>query len=171
MAGENLRPTLVHNVPCDIRPGRPGDIPFIKDSWLKCLKRSPTHKHIPQDFYNRNQEIITTQLISGAKTVVLVACNPSDHDQILGYIVGAQSMSGVVVCHWVHVKRIYRLKGIGGALKAALTRTVDGERSLPLVFTHISENYSWLSKHWNVVFNPYLITVELEYYDPKTSYP
>lgn len=156
---------LVHSVPCEIRLGQQDDKSFILDSWLKAHKKSHTHRDVSNEIYYHHQEPIIESLL--AQSFVLVACSPTDHDQILGYCVAQPSAGGVCVLHWINVKQVYRKLGIGSVLLSEAKTRCNANPGLPVVLTHISKAYKWLQEKWDLAYSPYLIAMEIQEYDPN----
>lgn len=137
------------------------------DSWLKCHRSSPTHRQIPEEIYFQNQEAVIDALLG--QSFVIVATNPDDDDHILGYCIAQPSAGGVCVVHWINVKQTYRRMGIGTVLLEEARTRCNASPEYPIVMTHISADYKWLKRVWDLVYSPYLIQVEYEHYDPSQA--
>lgn len=154
-----------HTLPCSTRLGKLSDKPYIMDSWLKCHRGSPTHRQIPEEIYFSHQEAIIDGLLN--QSLVIMACSPEDDDHLLGYCIAQPSRGGVCVIHWINVKLTYRKMGIGRMLLDEARARCNSRNDLPTVMTHISADYKWLKDKWDLVYSPYLISVEIEEYDPS----
>jgi hypothetical protein len=66
-------------------------------------------------YYAKYHEMIE-EILKDPTTAVRVACDPTDADQIFGYIVG--SLAPVPTAYWTYVKHPFRNFGVGKALMA-----------------------------------------------------
>jgi hypothetical protein len=119
-----------------LRPPSADDAAFLRNSWVKSYAKwaafrpgeeprpykgagpARTHSHI----YMPEQHALVGRILDKATT--LVACNPAEHWQIFGYIVGErrsgfQDFDRPLVHYW-YVKDGYRKLGIGRALWQAM---------------------------------------------------
>lgn len=140
MANEHVR----------IRPMAKADESFIYHSWLKSYRDSPTVRSIPNTIYFARHHDVIERIFKDPSTVVNIACNPEDENQIYGYIVGGTV--GPVV-HWVYVKHPFRGAGIG----ALLEKSVVGDNGATAVYTHRVKQMDRLLKDKTYTYNPYLL--------------
>ena len=118
--------------PRKLREPRPADMPFIMDSWQRSFSRSPFAGVVPNSKWLENSRALVTSLLArGAK--VVVACNPEDEDQILGWACAEQDEYKCVV-HYVYVKDPYRKDGLSTELLGALLPTEPDEKDT--FYTH-----------------------------------
>lgn len=118
--------------PRNLRAPRPGDMPFILDSWQRSFSRSPFAGVVPNSKWMETARTLVSALLArGAKLVV--ACNPEDEDQILGWACAEEDDRKCVV-HYVYVKDPYRKDGLSTELLGALLPVEPEEK--PTFYTH-----------------------------------
>jgi GNAT superfamily N-acetyltransferase len=143
------------NADIRVRPMAKADESFIYHSWLKSYRDSPTVRSIPNTIYFARHHDIIERLFNDPATVVNIACNPEDENQIYGYIVGGKwtgvDASGPVI-HWIYVKHPFRGAGIGGTLEKLLVADAAN-----VVFTHRVKQMDRLLKDKAYTYNPYLL--------------
>lgn len=132
-----------------IRSVRPGDEPFIINSYLNSYRSSPLVSSVPKGFYYSNQTEVIKLLM--AESAAKVACNPEDEDQIYGYVLASET-SEFVFCHWVYIKGPFRRFGVATKLLADLPQKTA-------FYTHFNEFQELFKKHkakyvpWFYLFN------------------
>jgi hypothetical protein len=168
-------PLKITQVPASVRPGREADLNFIYHSWLKSYRASWAKgtnpvRSINKEIYYMNQKEIIRYLID--QSIVLVAHNPQDYDQIFGYIIGQPSAESIGIVHYCFVKQPFRTLGIGTLLLAELRRLIGHDSELPMAATHATGVFhAALADKYNIIFNPYLVYREfIEHEDQNTTY-
>jgi len=132
-----------------IRSGAPSDAPFIFSTWLRGYRRSSFARPIPSSVYFSIHHQVIERIFARPSVQVHVACDPTDSDQIFGYIVS----EGTQVIHWVYTKMMYRGRGLARAL--LFEAGVDPAHC---TFTHLSEMGPELQARYpHSVYNPYLL--------------
>lgn len=98
---------------CKIRPMADTDRSFVIAAWLNNYRRESYFAARVTDkvFFYHHHAIVERLL---ARSRVLIACDPSDENEIVGYIVWEPG-----VLHWVYVKKAFRKFGIGRSLLSA----------------------------------------------------
>ncbi len=100
----------------EFRRAVPLDMKCVIDNWLKSYKTSPWAGVVTNDqYYDVHHETIRQLLARGAK--LLVACNRTDPNQILGWIC-YEAVDGGDCVHFVYVKETagLRRRGIAAEL-------------------------------------------------------
>jgi len=112
-----------------IRKPVEADVPLIYNSWARSYKHQ--FKKMAFPIYKAFIEPVIADCIQHSE--ILVACDPTDQDEIFGYIVVEDTIEGPVV-HYVYVKSPFRRLGIATMLcqNAGVTR--------PVTFTHQSRH-------------------------------
>ena len=94
------------------------DETFLLDSWLNAYRASPWAGAVPNNkYFDVYGDAIKELLTRGSK--VLVACNPDNSSQILGWVCYELSARGDKVVHFVYVKDVFRKLGIANSLIGA----------------------------------------------------
>ena len=145
-----------------IRSHTDTDIPYIYSSWLEDYLSSHHIKQrdkktrviqahvgcMPRELYFKEQRAKIDRIIK--KSMVYVACNTEDEDQIFGYAV--THMQGkdldINILSWIYVKPVYRGFGICNLLMNKIGQ-VD-------IVTHITPQRRWFLKKYQTIFNPYM---------------
>jgi hypothetical protein len=87
------------------------DIPFIVNSWVESYIK---HASAPRHIYVPEQHAVAMRTLTGKDARVIVACNPDDPDQIVGYAVFSLAHTNTdrldprPVYHYVYVKSLFR---------------------------------------------------------------
>jgi hypothetical protein len=153
-------------LPILMRRARSGDIPFITNSWLKSFRDAPYVTSCPNNVYFGSQHRLIEQLIP--RSVVLVACNEDDPDQILGWIAAEvlalnaedESQGKGLVIHYCYVKRTFRQVGLARRLWATLVTT---EEPVVTMYTHRTMACKRLGlTQRGIVYNPYAAVLRVE---------
>lgn len=170
-----------------VRDYRSSDLHFIKSSWLKSYRALgyPTKNISGEVFWTYHSNVID-KILSNPMVRVLIACDSSDDEQILGYLIAdcirmPDKDNQDVVFHYVLTKREFQKMGIAKKMLDELG-VKEGDR---ITYTHLSRlwtcdhraplptasygfcsyNYcsgdtaeQWIAKkHPTWVYNPYLI--------------
>lgn len=139
---------MTSQIPISFRRARLEDGNFVFSSWLKSYRGSDFAKHMTNDVYYGHHKSIVAALI--AKSIILVACNPEDENQVFGYIVFEHERGCLV--HWLYVKYTYRKLGVANALIGQLPNGSGG-----ITLTHIGRSFQELKAKYNLEYNPYLL--------------
>jgi GNAT superfamily N-acetyltransferase len=128
------------------------DIPFITNSWLKTFADSDHARRIDRDTYFSEQTRRMMRLL--ARSTVIVAVDPSDAGNILGYVVAEKSLKrhGGVDLHWVYVRGAFRRLGVMGVLLNAV-----GARRGTTHYTHQTDKGRQVAREFGWLFNPYAL--------------
>lgn len=99
--------------PCAIRLGRPSDLPYVTDTWVK-------------RGHDRNERLGAATarvraILARSDSVLRVACLPDDSDAILGWAVVSSDEPPIL--HYVYVRKDARKQGIARLLLAGVTRS------------------------------------------------
>ncbi len=132
-----------------LRPAAVTDAAFIFNSWLKCYRHSKSAMQVQNDIYFSAQHKVIEGLVKRAQFII--ACSPTDENQIYGYGVG-EMVEDVVCVHFIYVKEPYRKLGLACTLLAALGH-VPGT---PYLYTHRTHVAEKLEKKHPLVYHPYL---------------
>lgn len=154
-------------LPTAIRLAEPADLPFVFSCWVRAVQaaRNRAYRELPTDTLRaveRFLRLADTNWVSAAqhalcerllkRSLVLIACNPGNTDQIYGFLVVEPE---VPVVHFLFVKKRFRRLGVAkdlmanaapGALEAGLPVQVTYRpphelSSWPLTYrsTHLCE--------------------------------
>lgn len=138
------------------RPQTTEDLPFIHNSWGESIYRgSPAYRALtPAEFHSFHRPT-RERFFAKPNTAVIVAVNPNDHWQILGWIAVEKIPSGIIL-QYVYVKSIYKRRGLA---KELVKRAIPGP---PVFYTHFTDRASKIIGHkadqlrgWRFV--PYLV--------------
>lgn len=174
---------LAPGMPVGFRDGTPADHPFIFNSWLKGHHEAgdwPRRLGIPRcvtelDEFGKNTEHggcsccrfshrryfdehkhVIARLLEGSK--VIVACNPANERQIMGYIVFQPD-----VLHWIYVKSAWRWDKsaehhprMGTAL---LRQALPDERSC-IECSHWTMSAERLRDKWLLEYRPFMLEAQ-----------
>ena len=142
-------------VPSVIRSYVPSqDFNFISNSWLEDYRRNSFFSHdIPNSIYYPNHTSVITKLIE--RSSVLLIVNPSDQNQIYGYIV-FEFFLGDLIIHWIHVKDKFRKFHLATKLLSSITTP----KETPIFASHMTKITKSLIKTYKITYNPYLIFLE-----------
>lgn len=145
-----------------IRRMKDSDIPYIYSSWLEDYlsshfikqKNQPralqTHIALmPRELYYKEQRARIDRIIK--KSIVYVACNTEDEEQIFGYVV-FREVGSLTILSWIYVRPVYRGFSIANKLMQKL-----GEAD---VLTHITPMRRWFLKRYNLIFNPFMEDID-----------
>ncbi len=98
----------------NFRPMQPGDVSFVKDSWLKSFRDSPWAGVIPNNLYTETTNEMVEQLLArGARVEVCAAAH--DDNKILAWCC-SEPVKGGIACHYLYTKDPFRRKGLGTTL-------------------------------------------------------
>lgn len=125
------------------------DLNFILDSWLRSARGVGDNAHMNNAVYYGEagygfRDECVKKLKGG---FVTVACNPSDQDQIIGWMAW-----GPGVLHYIYVKQPFRQMGIATKL---VTYGFPAFGSSPTVTSSIGRFQREWAKKYNLVFDPY----------------
>lgn len=88
------------------------DAPFVFRSWISSFERSPWAGVIPSHVFYDLTKIAINQLIARG-TQIILAVNPDDDQQILGFVAFEKDL-----LHYCFVKDVFRRSGIATQLMA-----------------------------------------------------
>jgi len=113
-ARTHSEPHHIPSAPHHIRPAVPGDLNFVLGTWTNShWQESPWANRLRWPIYKRGHERIIRSLL--ARSHVLVAHEPGDENEILGYFVFEPQ---IPAAHWCYVKPHFRKEGVARALLA-----------------------------------------------------
>lgn len=113
--------------PIVLRAVRPGDLPYLRDSWLRSNAGSAQARD--ERPYYRLHKARINRILSVPGVVVRVACSAADADAIVGWAV----VTPEPVLHYVYVRREAQRLGVARRLLAGL-------ESMPVHYTHKPAN-------------------------------
>lgn len=138
------------NPPIKIRHAKVEDLNFILNSWLKRYRDAIRARFVSdRDYYAIQHEVIS-KILAQPGLIALIACNPSDENQIFGYVVAEQShlVPDLLFVHWTYTKGFARKYGIAGSLLKALPAAST------VHYTHKTALVEFLDKSKQAIFNP-----------------
>ena len=87
------------------------DKQLVLDSWLQSFRASPYAGCIPNNRYFEIYGQAISELLERGSSI-LVAVNPADSTQILGWLCVEQTSKAEQIVHFVYVKDVFRKLGI-----------------------------------------------------------
>jgi hypothetical protein len=99
----------MNNAYCKYRPATEGDYGLVVSSWVSSYR--PQIKWLPKPFYDRIYREAVAKALE--KYAVIVACDPSNEDTIMGWCCGDKHQS---ILHYVFVKSLFRRLGVASGL-------------------------------------------------------
>lgn len=98
-----------------VRPAKPTDTAFIMDAWKRSFEGAPAVRHADREHYRTEMERTIGRVCAGS--TVLVACDSSDEDTLVGFAsYSARPSHHGVALHYIYVKRDFRGMGIAKRL-------------------------------------------------------
>jgi hypothetical protein len=138
-----------------IREANEVDVNFIFSSWLKSYRLSSFAKQISNAVYFPEQHKLIENLLKSS--VVLVACNIEDPDQVYGWVCATKIMS-VYCLHYIYIKQQFRKFGIA----RFLMQTSGHNPDIIGLYTHHTNVMADMAKKANLVYHPYINISYLE---------
>ena len=146
---------ILLRAPCD------QDGSFIIDSMVREVRDHYPNTHMDKSlFYKEYKEIVKT-LIS--KSLIVIAANPEDPDQIFGYLI-FEKIEDIPIIHFLYVKLTFRENGIATQLLKSVFENFGKEKTL---ITHLprsrKEDGKFLDStkqtliYYNLRFDPFII--------------
>lgn len=130
-------------IPILIRPAEVSDLHFILHSWLRVMRRE-TPSECPDELFFKVHQTLLKNLLTRASAICAV--NPSDTDQLFGYMVYEGN-----ILHFSFVKSPFRrLHVFQRLLKRAFADPQDVQYSQSTYATKA------LSQKFKMIYNPYL---------------
>lgn len=128
----------------ELRDSKPEDNNFILATFLRGLYYGDSwFSQIPKQVFMDNYKHVASKIINSPNVVIKIACLKEDANVILGYSVLSSDYQTV---HWVYVKSVWRLKGIGKSLVPAYSTAA----------THLSDlGRKLMIKYKDMIFNPF----------------
>lgn len=124
------------------------DLDFLFNSWLKSYRHSNECNAMNNEVFFKRFGKIITKIIGDS--VLIIACNPEDVDQIYGYMV-YKNLDDVFVLHYIYVKFPYRKLGIA---KRMLEAVADTKK--PIVVTFANRWVDSMRHKLLLTFDPYI---------------
>jgi ribosomal protein S18 acetylase RimI-like enzyme len=151
-----------NSLPVILRGPTSEDSNFLLNSWLRELEynRFYPYRFIHTKTFNTQQTAILQTLI--ANSLVLIACNQEEFDQIYGYII-FEKLDPETILHFLYVKKTFRNNGIGKRLLEAAAPDFGAK---PIVITHLPRQPEGLDLKTYLIrnqlfFDPYVINRRL----------
>lgn len=145
-----------------IRKMQESDIPYIYSSWLEdylsshFIKQKNTDRTLqsyvalmPRELYYKEQRARIDKILK--RSIVYVACNQEDEEQIFGYIV-FRSVGSIDLLSWIYVRPVYRGFGIANKLMDKMGNAD--------VLTHITPMRRWFLRRYNLIYNPFMEAID-----------
>lgn len=134
-----------------LRAAREEDRSFVFSSWLNSYRKSDAAKGLDGQTYYTQQRATIERLLSRSSGVI--ACQPSDEKEILGWLVLEPASSLVV--HYAYVKHLLRREGLASHM---LRSVLDSMGTQPLVYYthHTGNRCRKLMERFDASFQPHL---------------
>lgn len=129
----------------------PSDVPLITATWLRTYRSNSRWivRIMEGCYFNEHNSLIKKALINSR---TIVACDPSDPEHIIGYLVGVNRKKADYL-HYIYVKQIFRRHGVAGELLNEFIKNDDcynSHETLP------SSLFAMLRKKYKrLIYNPY----------------
>lgn len=159
--GPNMLNKSRGDLPIAIREPSEADVSFLFSSWLKSNRKGTFCNFVDDTIYYNEQHKLVERLLLTSK--VLMAVDPSDAGNILGYIV-YETIDNIMVIHYAYTKHTYRCMGVFNALFAA----TGHDRNLGGAHTHSNPLGGRLAMKFNLIYHPYIL---LNYKTKETKAP
>lgn len=129
------------------------EIGYIMKTWGREERRNQPRTY-PERLFYANFGAVMAELAKRADCIV--ACNPDDINQIIGFGVGkATEGSDIFLMHFVYVRPEFRLLGIGRTICEKLG--YDAARH-ELVMTHTSKTVERIDRKGRpIIYNPHVL--------------
>lgn len=101
-----------------VRRMRIGDEAFIYRSWLKGCRRCERHQYLPAAVYYDDVHDQIEGIIAAPVVTVLLAVEPHDDNQFLGFTCTERLAGSTSVLHFAYTKKEERRRGVFRALAA-----------------------------------------------------
>ncbi len=152
-----------------IREGRPSDIPFVTNSWLKSFRANGAFSQsVPNDIYYQQHHKILESIIP--RGLLLVLCNPEDPDQIIGWTL-IERQPEILILHYIYIKNSLRRNGLMNTLLGEVERH---EQPRFRFTTHMTQSWDALNpKKRGFIYNPYYLFSSLPadwHHEAKTDH-
>jgi hypothetical protein len=132
-----------------VRPSRDSDKPFIYDFWLDSFRLAHAAGPIPMRMYRHVYMQALDDLLARPGVEVLVACSPTDDDQVFGFLCFERRTIPVV--HYAYVKQVFRRERVATVLMTA----AGIPTGRPFVYTYKSPMAAKIAEHWTgAMFDP-----------------
>lgn len=150
-------------LPIQLRRARKSDLPFISSSWLQSYRDAPAVDGCPNGVYYHDQHQLLERLLQ--RSVVLVAVDEQDPDQIAGWVCAEVLNGPALVLHYIYVKHAMRKFGVAKRMVATL---VAAEQPAAVFYTHRTKRAaSILRKRKEIIYRPSLAHVQLPLEEPS----
>lgn len=129
-----------------IRAYQQSDFSFVIATFLRGLYYGDSwFSMVPKDIFMRFYAKIVESLLVNGKNAVIIACDKTDPDTIMGYALMSNDGSTI---HWVYVKKAWRNKGVA---KLMIPKGFS-------IVTHLNnEGKEIIKKYPEVIFNPFAL--------------
>jgi hypothetical protein len=133
---------------------------YVISTWIKSYRSAPFAQGMNNSIYYTNQHSLIQLTLQTANTLIL--CNPTDENQIIGYIVYeyineiVPGLSGLTI-HYIYVKGMWQNNRIATDL---LTKVINENPADVVLSTSYRKRMSNVMDKLNVIYNPYgLVTL------------
>lgn len=133
-----------------LRPPNPNDLNFIYSSWLKSYNDDNYYNPIKGPAYFGYQKLLINKLLN--QSIVTIACNPEDNEQIFGYTVYEIGLDNLII-HYCYVKYNFRRLGVCRSMVEAIRLP---RLSSNFFHTFRSPTYDKLKHKFTLTYTPKL---------------
>ena len=130
---------MLNNLPIICRFPIDEDLPFIYSSWIRSFGNMHINEALDRNWYALAQHLVIGWIFKDAE--IIVACNPEDSRQIVGYIVYKDR-----TLHYVYVKNVFRGKHAG----TNLMKEAFQNFSEPIFVSHWTPVLRFFTTKWNL---------------------
>lgn len=138
------------DLPFIIRPYIASDVNFIQNSWgASYYKGADYLDYLSPKEFNEKHRPIREELLNKPTTTVLIACNKSDEDLILGWILVEKPKRSGIIFHYLYVKEAFKGEGVS---KELLKRALPDK---PILVTHMTDRARKIIRKKKIMFKDY----------------
>lgn len=134
---------------------------FILDSWVRENREQYPNNLVDKSLFYTEEKKIVKILIT--KSLILIACNPDDTDQIYGYLV-FEKIEDIPIIHFLYVKLLFRENGVAKQLIESVFPDFGKNKT---IITHVPRSRKEDGKfidfakntliHYNLRYDPFII--------------
>ena len=146
-------PSTNEPLPIHVRSMTEADVPLVMNSWLKSFRDCAATWGVGNDEYYATQKKVITKLLEVSS--VAIACDPSDHEQVFGWVCWTPRNKDVVI-HYVYVKHLFQRMGVARELME-----VANPHDLPIYATHVGPASNDLKATVPHRYKPFILTTIL----------
>jgi len=139
---------MSYDLEIEIRSPQPSDRQYLFNSWLTSLRFNKPFNSLEKYWYFAAGTALLSRILFDSQ--MLVGSNPSNSDQIFGYVVFNRDNRAL---HFIYVKKNFRRAKIATRLMEAAFENFDE----PILYTTKTTAIVHYEKRWNLEYGPHLL--------------